>query len=110
MGDYRGAVCLAMGVVVWAQAASPWQLFLGALPVERGWVTLGPAGINAMVSLWFNPRRPAALSAAYNGASVGGVIFSPLWVALIGWLGFQMATITVGIAMVAIIILLSVRC
>jgi hypothetical protein len=70
-------------------------------------VTLGAAGINAMVSPWFNRRRPAALSMAYNGASVGGVIFSPLWVALIGWGGFPLAAASVGVAMVAVILLLS---
>jgi hypothetical protein len=73
-------------------------LFSGA-----GWVALGAAGINAMVSPWFNRGRPKALSAAYNGASVGGVIFSPLWVALIGWDGFRLASVSVGIVMVATI-------
>ena len=33
-------------------------------------------------------RRPAALAMAYNGGSVGGIIFSPLWVAAIAALGF----------------------
>ena len=30
-------------------------------------------------------RAAVALAKAYNGASVGGVIFSPLWVALIAF-------------------------
>ena len=45
---------------------------------------MGAAAINAIVSPWFVRTRPAALSMAYNGASIGGVIFSPLWVAAIG--------------------------
>jgi hypothetical protein len=60
-----------------------------------------------MVSPWFNRRRPAALSSAYNGASVGGVIFSPLWVALIGWGGFPMAAISVGIVMIGVVVVLA---
>ena len=36
-------------------------------------VIIGAAAINAIVAPWFVRRRPAALSAAYNGASVGGV-------------------------------------
>ena len=31
------------------------------------------------------------LAMAYNGGSIGGVIFSPLWVAAIGALGFPLA-------------------
>src|SRR5262249_34724265 len=45
---------------------------------------------------WFVRARPAALSAAYNGASIGGVIFSPLWVAAIELLGFPLATTMIG--------------
>ena len=40
---------------------------------------------------------------AYNGASIGGVIFAPLWVAAIGWLGFPMATMAIGAVMVVAI-------
>jgi hypothetical protein len=34
---------------------------------------------------------------AYNGASIGGVVFSPLWVAAIGKWGFPIAAAVVGI-------------
>ena len=104
-----GAVCLALGVAGWACAMQPWQLFLATLFSGAGWVALGAAGINAMVSPWFNRDRPAALSTAYNGASIGGVIFSPLWVALIGWIGFRLASVSVGSVMVAAIVLLAWR-
>lgn len=102
-----GAACLALGVCGWAYAVQPWQLFAATLLSGMGWVALGAAGINAMVSPWFNRGRPAALSAAYNGASMGGVIFSPLWVALIGWIGFRLASVSVGLVMVAAVALLS---
>lgn len=104
-----GAVSLALGVIGWAFAVAPWQLFAATLFSGAGWVALGAAGINAMVSPWFDRRRPAALSAAYNGASAGGVIFSPLWVALIRWGGFPAASVSVGIVMVAVIGILSAR-
>jgi len=102
-----GAISLALGVLGWAEAREPWQLFLATLLSGAGWVPLGAAGINAMVSPWFVARRPAALSMAYNGASIGGVIFSPLWVALIGWGGFPIATGMAGVVMVLVIGLLA---
>lgn len=96
-----GAVSLALGVGGWAVAQEPWQLFAATLLSGAGWASLGGAAINAMVSPWFRRRRPAALSLAYNGASVGGIVFSPLWVIAIAALGFPVASALVGIVMVA---------
>jgi len=72
-----------------------------------GWPALGAAAVNAIVSPWFVKKRPAALSTAYNGASIGGVIFSPLWVALIGWGGFPIAATIIGVGMVATVAVLA---
>lgn len=95
-----GAVALASGVAGWAQAALPWQLFAAALLSGGGWAALGAAGVHAMVAPWFVRQRPAALSRVYNGASVGGLVFSPLWGALIAHMGFGAAAWTVGACMV----------
>ena len=58
-----------------------------------GWVTMGAAAVNALISPWFVARRPAALAMAYNGASIGGVIFSSAWVYLIDRIGFTQAAL-----------------
>ncbi len=102
-----GAALLALGVGGWATAAQPWQLYAAALLSGMGWVTLGAAAVNALISPWFVRRRPAALGMAYNGASVGGIVFSPLWVYLISQAGFAQAALWVGLAMVAVIAALS---
>ena len=94
-----GGALSALGVAGWALAADPWQLFLATAVSGAGWAMTGGAAINAMVSPWFVRRRPAALATAYNGASVGGVVLSPLWVALIGAFGFPLAAAVVGSAM-----------
>ncbi len=60
---------------------------------------MGGAADNAIISPWFVHTRPAALSMAYNGASIGGVVFSPLWVAGIGLLGFPLAAGAIGVVM-----------
>lgn len=96
-----GAVALALGLVGWALATHPWQLFGAACLSGAGWVTMGAAAINAVVSPWFVRGRPKALSTAYNGASVGGIIFSPLWVLLIDVLGFPLAALLVSAVLVA---------
>ncbi|WP_210202135.1 hypothetical protein [Rhizobium anhuiense] len=67
-----GAVLLAIGVVGWSVADQPWHLFAAALLSGTGWVAMGAAAVNAIIAPWFVRARPAALSMAYNGASVCG--------------------------------------
>jgi MFS family permease len=95
-----GVLSLAVGVLGWATVTEPWQLFaVGALS-GAGWGAMSAAALNAIVSPWFARQRPAALAMAYNGGSIGGVIFSPLWVAAIGALGFPLAAAAIGVLMV----------
>jgi MFS family permease len=94
-----GAISLAVGVFGWAIATAPWQLFAATLLSGAGWVTMGVAAINAIVAPWFIRGRPAALAMAYNGGNIGGVVFSPLWAAAIGAIGFPAAAAAIGLAM-----------
>ncbi|BBK42265.1 MFS transporter [Allostella vacuolata] len=94
-----GGVAAAAGVLAWACAAQPWQLFPAALLSGAGWALTSGAAINAMVAPWFERRRAAALSVAFNGASVGGIVFAPLWALLIARCGFPSAAAVIGAAM-----------
>lgn len=104
-----GCILLAIGVLGWAAAAEPWQLFAAALMTGGGWVPLGAAGIHAIISPWFARERPMALAKAYNGASVGGMVFSPLWAVLIDRVGFPAAAMMVGLAMVTVVLSIASR-
>ena len=95
------ALCLAAGVVGWATCTVPWQLFVASVLSGAGWGAMSAAAVNGIVSPWFFRSRPAALGMAYNGGSIGGVIFSPLWVATIAALGFAKAAAFVAPVMVA---------
>jgi MFS family permease len=99
-----GAGLLALGVLGWATAQAPWQLYAATVLSGAGWPALGAAAVNAIISPWFVRKRPAALSTAYNGASIGGVIFSPLWVALIERQGFETAALMIGGFMLLVIV------
>lgn len=92
-----GALVTALGVLGWALVQQPWQLVLAVLFSCAGWVTLGAAALNALIAPWFVRTRPVALAKAYNGANIGGLLFSPLWVALIAGLGFAAAAAWVGL-------------
>jgi hypothetical protein len=93
------ALSLGLGLVGWALAAQPWQLFVATLLSGAGWVAMSAAAVNAIVSPWFIRKRPAALATAYNGASIGGVIFSPLSVLAISYFGFPVAAALIAVVM-----------
>jgi hypothetical protein len=91
-----GTVALALGIIGWALAQEPWQLFAATLASGGGWATMGAAAANAIIAPWFVRMRPVALTSAYNGSSVGGIIFSPLWIGAIGLIGFPWASVAIG--------------
>ncbi len=90
------ALTLAIGICGWATAAASWHLFAATVLSGFGWGGMSAAAINAIVSPWFIRSRPAALGLAYNGGSIGGVIFSPLWVVAIQAMGFPVAAAVIG--------------
>ena len=103
------ALSIAVGTLGWATATVPWQLFVATVLSGAGWGAMSAAAINAIVSPWFARSRPAALAMAYNGGSIGGVIFSPLWVAAIGSLGFPLAAAAIGVVVAVTMWLLADR-
>lgn len=106
---FGGGVLMGIGLIGWSGAWQPWQLFLAAVPSAVGWATTSGAALNAIVARWFERERPKAMGLAFNGASVGGVLFVPLWVFLIERLGFQIAALCIATVAVGAIALLSAR-
>jgi hypothetical protein len=102
-----GCVALAAGIAGWALAREPYQFFAATLLSGAGWGTMGAAAVNAIIAPWFVRERPKALSAAYNGSSVGGIVFSPLWVEAIRLFGFSLASIVVGVVTITTIWILA---
>jgi MFS family permease len=98
-----GIAALTIGTIGWSLASAPWQLLCAAVVTGAGWSATNAAAINALVSPWFDQQRALALSHAFNGSSVGGVVFTPLWVALIAWLGFTGAAIVMAIVTVSVL-------
>jgi MFS family permease len=91
-----GVTLSAAGVAAWALAPTPAWLVPAALLTGAGWAMTSGAAINAIISRWFDRRRPAALAMAYNGASMGGILFVPLWAALIAGFGFTAAALAIA--------------
>jgi MFS family permease len=99
-----GAVLAAGGAIGWANAAEPWHLVPALFLSALGWAATSGAALNALVSPWFDKERPKAMSMAFNGASVGGILFTPLWMLLIDSLGMPTSALVLGSAMVVVIV------
>ncbi|HSS82625.1 MAG TPA: MFS transporter, partial [Reyranella sp.] len=98
-----GAVLAGVGALAWANAHQAWQLVPALLLSGAGWSAMSGAALNAMVAPWFERDRPKAISMAFNGASVGGIVFVPLWTALIAGAGLSLAALVVASATVAVV-------
>ncbi len=102
-----GALCTAAGALGWTGAHQLWQLVPAVLLSAAGWSAMSGAALNLIVAPWFDRDRPRAMGAAFNGASVGGLLFTPLWSALIAALGLPGAGSVVAIATVVVVVPLS---
>jgi MFS family permease len=80
-----GAVA-ALGVVT-----RPWQLYPVFLVMSVGWGAMSGAAINVVLAPWFVRRRGLAVSVAFNGATLGGVVVAPTLLVLIDAVGLSSA-------------------
>ena len=93
-----GAALAACGAMAWASAREPWQLVPAVLLSGAGWSAMSGAALNAMVAPWFDRDRPRAMGFAFNGASAGGLLLTPLWAVLIGQFGLPGAAFVMAAA------------
>ncbi|MDO9501075.1 hypothetical protein, partial [Falsiroseomonas sp.] len=97
-----GVAASAAGLLGWGFGSAPWMMFGAAMLTGVGWALTSGAAINAMLSPWFDRRRPAALAMAFNGASFGGILMTPFWAWLIAGFGFGLATAVVAALLLAV--------
>ena len=98
-----GAFLSAIGMLGWSSVTSPWQLLFVVIVSGSGWGVTSAAAINAMIAPRFDRDRAKTLSCPFNGANLGGVIFTPLLVWLVACMGFHSAAIAVGGAMLLVV-------
>ncbi|WP_395708593.1 MFS transporter [Reyranella sp.] len=95
-----GVLLAAAGVLAWANVRETWHLIPALLLSGAGWSAMSGAALNAIIAPWFDRERPKAISMAFNGASVGGLIFAPLWTWAITSVGMGLAAVAISGAMI----------
>src|SRR5882672_6303575 len=99
-----GAAAMAAGVATLGLVDRPWQLYPVFLVMSVGWGAMSGAAINIVLAPWFQRHRGLAVSLAFNGATLGGVIVAPALIVLIGALGFRTALGAAALALVLVLI------
>src|SRR6266542_5210267 len=102
-----GSVAMAAGLAALGQVTRPWQLYPAFLLMSVGWGAMSGAAINIILAPWFQRRRGLAVSIAFNGATLGGVIVAPALIPLIDWVGFTRALTVAGVVLLGVMLVLA---
>jgi MFS family permease len=99
-----GACCFGGAVMSLAFITALWQLYLVYLLMAVGAATMHVGAISTVVGLWFDKKRPLAISLALNGASSGGILITPPLVLAIAAYGFSEAMFGAVLLMAAVLL------
>jgi MFS family permease len=99
-----GSFAMAAGLAALGRVTQPWQLFPTFLLMSLGWGAMSGAAINIILAPWFQRRRGLAISLAFNGATLGGVLIAPALILLIEGIGFTRALSAAGLVLVAVML------
>jgi MFS family permease len=99
-----GAFCFGSAVALLAVIDALWQLYLVYMLMAVGAATMHVGAISTVVGLWFDKKRPLAISLALNGASSGGIFITPPLVLAIAAYGYSNAVLGAMAAMALVLL------
>jgi MFS family permease len=99
-----GAAALAAGSLWLANLAALWQLYAAFALMAMGWACMSGAALNLIVAPWFERNRGLAISIAFNGASVGGIVVVPALIFFIVHYGSATGVLLICVAMAAVLV------
>jgi MFS family permease len=99
-----GLSSLAASTTLLAFASELWQLYAAFVLMAFGWIGMGTVVMATIVSEWFVHRRGLAISLAFNGASCGGVVVTPLLLLLVEKTGFAAAMLAMTAIMLVVLV------
>jgi MFS family permease len=102
-----GSLAMAAGVAALGRVTEPWQLYPTFLVMALGWGAMSGAAINLILAPWWERRRGLAVSIAFNGATLGGVIVTPALIRLIDRIGFARALTTAAVVLVVVLLVVA---
>lgn len=107
-----GLSITTVALLLLPSVTEPWQLVVLYIVMAPGWNATSVAPIAATVGQWFDRKRGLALNLALSGATVAGLVVTPVLLAAIPALGFAKAErllVLIGIVLAAGAVALFVR-
>jgi MFS family permease len=100
----NGAVIIGLGVLAASRAAHLWQLYLAFAVMGCGLMGCTVIPCSLVISNWFVSRRGTAMSGAFAGTSVGGMVMSPVanWI-ILNW-GWRTAFVVTGASILVVVV------
>ncbi len=102
-----GSIAMAAGVAGLGVVTQPWHLYPTFVVMSVGWGAMSGAAINIILAPWFQRRRGLAVSIAFNGATLGGVIVTPALILLVGVAGFTRALAVAAVVLLLVLLALA---
>jgi MFS family permease len=99
-----GACVMALALVGIGQVDAPWQLYFAYPVLAVGFAMTGSVPTSAIITRWFVVHRARAMSIAYTGVSVGGVVLVPFTAKLIVDQGIEIATAFLAALVVGVVL------
>jgi MFS family permease len=99
-----GVGAMALGVTSLTVITATWQLYVAFVVMAVGWSAMSGAILNILVAPWFDRQQGLALSLAFTGASMGGVVVGPALLWLVSVLGFTTGVRLAVLVMLAIVV------
>ena len=99
-----GVIAMASGATLLAAVREVWQVYLAFMVMAIGWAAMSGAAINIIIAPWFDKRRGLAVSLALTGSGLGGIVLTPLLVALSTRYGLAAALHTLVAAMLVLLL------
>jgi MFS family permease len=93
------SLAMAVGLAALGAVTAPWHLYPVFLVMSIGWGAMSGAAINLILAPWFHRRRGLAVSLAFNGATLGGVIVAPAVLLLVERTGLAPAVAVAAVAL-----------
>ncbi len=91
-----GSLTMAAGLAALGRVTQPWQLYPTFLLMSLGWGAMSGAAINII--------RGLAVSIAFNGATLGGVLIAPALIFLVEGVGFTHALTVAGLVLLGVML------
>jgi len=99
-----GALAMAAGVALIPWCQHLWQVYAAFLLLGLGMACLSTTTVGATLAPWFERFQGRAISLTMLGASIGGMISTPLLMAGIRFWGFQATALCAAIITVATLV------